>query len=141
MKTGKKNMHLSSEIASDNYTRISFGEEAELMIGACYEERANNEVFFTLGEGLLAGTHDGLKSSMVVFMELVMRRHCQVEKNYQKIILKSLTVDQISTPSSNFIRGRSGIVHQTNDAFFMKTLLHCQENLVMSGTAVWSFNS
>lgn len=141
MKLGKKYMQLISNMANENYTPISFGQEAELMIGTCYEDIAKNHVYFTLGEGLLSGSHYGLRSSMLVFMELVMRRHCEVEKNLQDIILTSLSVDSISTPTSNFIRGQSGIVHQTKDAFFMKALLHSKESLVMSGTAVWSFCS
>ncbi len=139
MKSGKKHMLTNDIIADENYTRISFGSETEVMIGACYEERANNEMYFSLGDGLLAETNDGIRASMVVFMELVMRRHCEVEKNHHNIVLKSLTVDHIATPTSNLIRGHSGIVHQNNDAFFMKALLHSNESLVMSGTAVWSF--
>lgn len=126
-------------VMDENYTRISFGSETEVMIGACYEGASHNDIFFSLGEGLLAETHDGVRASMVVFMELVMRRHCEVEKNHHNIVLKSLTVDHIATPTSNLIRGHSGIVHQNNDAFFMKALLHSNESLVMSGTAVWSF--
>lgn len=128
-------------IADDKYTRLYFGPEAEVMIGSCYEGECRNEMYFCLGEGLLSGTNDGIRASMIVFMELVMRRHCEVEKDSHDIVLRSLTVDHIATPTSNFIRGLSSIMYQNNNSFFMKVLLHNKENLVMSGTAVWSFDN
>lgn len=132
-------MHIDEYNIENGCKRLSFGLESELLIGACYEKLSNDEMYFTLGEGLFGTDNEGLRASMVVFMELLMRRHCEVNKGKKVLNLKSLNVDYIATPPSNFVRGITGVVHQTQDIYFMKGLLHSQDCLVMSGTAVWSF--
>lgn len=133
---------LMNDISTDkNCKQVSFGSETELMIGTCYERTSRNEMFFSLGEGVLADTNDGSQTSMIIFMELVMRRHCELNNPKNNMVLENLNTNFISTPTTNFILGRTGVVHQTQNTFFMKAQLHCQDILVMSGTAVWSFNN
>ena len=134
-------MLLDEQNTENDYKRLSFGLESEVLIGACYEKSENNEMYFTLGEGLFGSDNEGYRASMVIFMELLMRRHCEVTRSVHDMSLKSLNVDYVATSPSNFISGSTGVVHKAKELFFMKALLHSKDSLVMSGTAVWSFAS